>query len=78
MSVEKPTVLRPGEITPEEISAVLGEEVLMNRGTTQTKGVPKAPGMKYRHYAPSAPVLIVDKEEDFSKIQWDDETRQDH
>ena len=27
LSVEKPTVLRPGEITPEEISAVLGEEV---------------------------------------------------
>ena len=74
LSVEKPTVLRPGEITPEEIAAVLGEEVLMNRGTTQTKGVPKAPGMKYRHYAPSAPVLIVDKKKDFSKIQCDDET----
>ncbi|MDE6555263.1 MAG: threonylcarbamoyl-AMP synthase, partial [Lactobacillus sp.] len=74
LSVETPTVLRPGEITPEEISSVLGEEVLMNKGTTQTKGVPKAPGMKYRHYAPSAPVFIVDKEEDFSKIKWDDET----
>ncbi|MDK8392913.1 Sua5 family C-terminal domain-containing protein, partial [Lactobacillus gasseri] len=73
-SVETPTVLRPGEITPEEISKVLGEEVLMNKGTTQTKGVPKAPGMKYRHYAPSAPVFIVDKEEDFSKIKWDKET----
>ncbi|MCT7895251.1 MAG: Sua5/YciO/YrdC/YwlC family protein, partial [Lactobacillus gasseri] len=74
LSVETPTVLRPGEITPEEISKVLGEEVLMNKGTTQTKGVPKAPGMKYRHYAPSAPVFIVDKEEDFSKIKWDKET----
>lgn len=68
LSVATPTVLRPGEITPEEISAVLGEEVLMNKDTTQTKGVPKAPGMKYRHYAPSAPVYIVDKEEDFQKI----------
>lgn len=68
LSVATPTVLRPGEITPEEISAVLGEEVLMNKGTTQTKGIPKAPGMKYRHYAPSAPVYIVDKEEDFQKI----------
>ena len=74
LSVETPTVLRPGEITPEEISKVLGEEVLMNKGTTQTKGVPKAPGMKYRHYAPSAPVFIVDKEADFSKIKWDKET----
>ncbi|MBD5430430.1 L-threonylcarbamoyladenylate synthase [Lactobacillus sp.] len=68
LSVDTPTVLRPGEITPEEISEVLGEEVLMNKGTTQTKGVPKAPGMKYRHYAPSAPVYIVDREEDFQKI----------
>lgn len=68
LSVEQPTVLRPGEVTPEEISEVLGEEVLMNKGTTQTKGVPKAPGMKYRHYAPSAPVYIVDREEDFQKI----------
>lgn len=68
LSVDTPTVLRPGEITPEEISAVLGEEVLMNKGTSQTKGVPKAPGMKYRHYAPSAPVYIVDKEEDFQNI----------
>ena len=67
LSVETPTVLRPGEITPEEISSVLGEKVLMNKGTTQTKGIPKAPGMKYRHYAPSAPVFIVDKEEDFKK-----------
>ena len=74
LSVETPTVLRPGEITPEEISSVLGEKVLMNKGTTQTKGIPKAPGMKYRHYAPSAPVFIVDKEEDFKKIKWDDET----
>ncbi|MBP2057847.1 L-threonylcarbamoyladenylate synthase [Lactobacillus colini] len=68
LSVDQPIVLRPGEITPQEIAQVLGQEVLMNKGTTQTKGIPKAPGMKYRHYAPSAPVYIVDKEEDFQKI----------
>ncbi|CCI82678.1 L-threonylcarbamoyladenylate synthase [Lactobacillus hominis] len=72
LSVDKPIVLRPGEVTPQEISQVLGQEVLMNKGTTQTKGVPKAPGMKYRHYAPSAPVYIVDKEEDFQSIPHDD------
>lgn len=68
LSVDTPIVLRPGEVTPEEISQVLGEEVLMNKGTTKTKGVPKAPGMKYRHYAPSAPVYIVDSETDFQQI----------
>ena len=40
----------------------------MNKGTAVTAGVPKAPGMKYRHYAPSAPVYIVDREEDFNSI----------
>lgn len=74
LSVETPVVLRPGEITPEQLSDVLGEEVLMNKGTTQTKGVPKAPGMKYRHYAPSAPVYIVDNIKDFEKITFDDQT----
>lgn len=68
LSVETPIVLRPGEITPEEISKVLGEKVLMNKGNTQSKGVPKAPGMKYRHYAPSAPVYIVDDIKDFKII----------
>lgn len=68
LSVATPIVLRPGEVTPEEIGQVLGEKVLMNKGTTQTKGVPKAPGMKYRHYAPSAPVYIVDSQADFKDI----------
>lgn len=73
LSVETPIVLRPGEITPEQLSEVLGTEVLMNKGTTQTKGVPKAPGMKYRHYAPSAPVYIVDEVEDFKKIEFNNQ-----
>lgn len=73
LSVEKPIVLRPGEITPEELADVLGEEVLMNKGTAVTAGVPKAPGMKYRHYAPSAPVYIVDHEEDFKAIPHGDD-----
>lgn len=72
LSVATPIVLRPGEVTPEEIGQVLGEKVLMNKGTTQTKGVPKAPGMKYRHYAPSAPVYIVDSEADFKDIPQGD------
>ena len=73
LSVDQPIVLRPGEVTPEEIGKVLGQEVLMNKGTSQTKGVPKAPGMKYRHYAPSAPVYIVDSEEDFKFIPKSDD-----
>ena len=47
LSVETPIVLRPGEITPEELSEVLGEKVLINTGKVSDKDIPKAPGMKY-------------------------------
>ncbi|HEY4399172.1 MAG TPA: L-threonylcarbamoyladenylate synthase [Lactobacillaceae bacterium] len=62
LSGEVPTVLRPGAITAEQISAVLGVAVL---DATSTKSVaadvtPKAPGMKYRHYAPDVPVVMFD------------------
>lgn len=56
-----PRMLRPGGITLEQLQDVLGEvEVdaavvrLMEAGER-----PKAPGMKYRHYAPQAPVTVV-------------------
>ncbi|RMC25065.1 MULTISPECIES: L-threonylcarbamoyladenylate synthase [unclassified Lactobacillus] len=71
LSVDAPVVLRPGEITPDELSRVLGEKVLINSGKTSEQEIPKAPGMKYRHYAPSASVVVVDDEQDFSKITYD-------
>ena len=71
LSVDTPIVLRPGEITPEELSEVLGEKVLINTGKVSDKEIPKAPGMKYRHYAPSAPVVVVDNSDDFSKIDFE-------
>ena len=74
LSVETPVVLRPGEITPQELSEVLGEKVLINSGKVEDQGVPKAPGMKYRHYAPSEPVIIVDDTSDFAKIEFNEHT----
>ena len=74
LSVETPVVLRPGEITPQELSEVLGEKVLINSGQVKDQGVPKAPGMKYRHYAPSEPVIIVDDTSDFAKIEFNEHT----
>ena len=55
-----PTILRPGYITLEMIQDVLGQ-VQMDRGLIAAdSGVrPKAPGMKYRHYAPKAQLTIV-------------------
>lgn len=74
LSVETPVVLRPGEITPQELSEVLGEKVLINSGLVKDQDIPKAPGMKYRHYAPSEPVIIVDNTSDFAKIEFNEHT----
>lgn len=59
---EKPArLLRPGGITPEQLRQVLGELVIDQAVTAQLDPatVVKAPGMKYRHYAPQAPVVII-------------------
>ena len=53
-----PTILRPGGVTLEELQAVLGE-VHIDRGLVDQTTVPKAPGMKYAHYAPEAQMIIV-------------------
>jgi L-threonylcarbamoyladenylate synthase len=55
-----PTVLRPGALTPDALAAVLGEPVAsVDASAVETHTAPRAPGMKYRHYAPSVPVRIV-------------------
>jgi L-threonylcarbamoyladenylate synthase len=58
---EKPRLLRPGGITPEQLIEVLGELVVDKAVTAQLdkNEVVKAPGMKYRHYAPQCPLVIV-------------------
>ena len=57
----RPRLLRPGGITPEQLMEVLGDLVIDKAVTAQIDkdAVVKAPGMKYRHYAPSEPVVIV-------------------
>lgn len=61
-----PMILRPGYITPEMLSEVLGEEVIIDPGIMAADDTtkPKAPGMKYKHYAPKADMVIVDGEKD--------------
>lgn len=63
LSGEKPVILRPGGVTLEELESILGP-VLVNRGSVGDKEVPKAPGMKYTHYAPDAEMVIVKGELD--------------
>ncbi len=63
LSGEKPVILRPGGVTLEELESILGP-ILVNGGSVGDKEVPKAPGMKYIHYAPDAEMIIVKGELD--------------
>ena len=55
-------LLRPGGVTPEQLRALLGELIVdpAVTGEIATDAVVRAPGMKYKHYAPAAEVIIVD------------------
>lgn len=53
-----PTVLRPGAITLEMLAEVVGE-VKLDAALADRQIAPKAPGMKYTHYAPSAPMVLL-------------------
>ena len=58
---KKPRLLRPGGVTPEELTALLGELEVDRAvlGQISNDAVVRAPGMKYKHYAPSAEVYII-------------------
>ncbi len=61
LTEDRPRLLRPGGITPEQLTSVLGDLVIDKAVTAQIDkdAVAKAPGMKYKHYAPQAQVIIV-------------------
>lgn len=57
-----PTILRPGFISKTMLEEVIGKVDIDKAILTENKDkgfVPKAPGMKYKHYAPKADMLIV-------------------
>lgn len=58
---DTPRLLRPGGVSPEELKALLGELEVDRAvlGLIANDTVVRAPGMKYKHYAPSAEVVIV-------------------
>ena len=59
------TLLRPGRITPGELREVLPELKISSAVTEALKEgeTVLSPGMKYRHYAPNAPVILLKSEE---------------
>lgn len=58
-----PVILRPGAITKEQLEEVIGE-VEMDQHILTEKEAPKAPGMKYKHYSPKTPVIMIDYKTD--------------
>jgi len=61
LTVTPPRLLRPGGLPLEQLQEVLGE-VAVDKAVTEKLAEgekPRAPGMKYRHYAPKAPVTVV-------------------
>lgn len=64
LTSEKPTILRPGSISKEEIEECLNSEVLEENQQTDK---PKSPGQKYSHYKPNAEVHWLTSEDDIDQ-----------
>ncbi len=61
MTVTPPMILRPGAVTREMLEDLIGEVAVDSTlGNADSKEAPKAPGMKYRHYAPKASLVVVE------------------
>ena len=81
MTSKVPTILRPGYITREALQDIIGEvevdKAITEGGMVSKDVVPKAPGMKYRHYAPKAALTIVEGEEE-KVIKYIEEKMAEH
>lgn len=70
LSTDTPVILRPGAVTKEQIESVIGS-IENNHHQVGQNETPKAPGMKYKHYAPKAQVLIVNSDDDWqAALEW--------
>lgn len=67
MSTDHPVILRPGAVTKHQIEEVIGS-IDLNHHHVGKNEIPKAPGMKYKHYASNAQVYIVDEGTDWNQV----------
>lgn len=66
LSVAPAAILRPGYYDADDLAPLLGT-VDTAQHHVGAKETPKAPGMKYKHYAPAAQVLIVEPTKNFAE-----------
>ncbi|MDR0817353.1 MAG: threonylcarbamoyl-AMP synthase [Clostridiales Family XIII bacterium] len=66
MTVSPPEILRPGVLTAEMIAAAINSNVVYDETLTATESsrAPRSPGMKYRHYAPKAEMIVIEGQRD--------------
>ncbi len=67
VTVNPPAILRPGGVTKEMLEELIGEVFQPSLIEQEQKETPKAPGMKYTHYAPNAPVYLIEKDKEIVK-----------
>ncbi|MEO1771236.1 L-threonylcarbamoyladenylate synthase [Candidatus Enterococcus ferrettii] len=75
LSGETPVILRPGAVTKEKLEKVLQTKIFLDKHLVKESETPKAPGMKYKHYAPDTPVLMVGDEDWDQAIKWGQKNR---
>lgn len=56
LTSEKPVILRPGGVPYDSLKLVIKDLQVTNASSSDT---PKSPGMKYKHYAPKADMVII-------------------
>jgi len=60
LTTKPPTLLRPGGLPLEEIEKVIGKVKVHPVVKGKAVDIAKAPGMKYKHYAPNAQVIVIE------------------
>ncbi len=62
---DTPTILRPGYVSLEDVKRVTGAAEMDPGILSENENVrPKAPGMRYRHYAPKGSLIIVEGQQE--------------
>lgn len=67
LTCDVPTILRPGGISIEQLSEVLGY-VEYDEALVKADKIPKSPGQKYKHYAPIAEMYVIEGENSSEKL----------
>jgi L-threonylcarbamoyladenylate synthase len=60
LTSEPPAILRPGAVTADMLWPVIGEVIQSAEAADAGEEAPRAPGMKYTHYSPDAPVWLIE------------------